>query len=71
MLVQGYTVEDFTGSGASGSTDMANVQQELGWDDIPFCGPGRIDSNTHGADEFVRLDDVKAHIKELIHYLAF
>ncbi len=71
MLVQGYTVEEFTATGASGSTDMANVQQELGWDDIPFCGPGRTDSNAHGADEFVRLDDVKAHIKELIHYLAF
>lgn len=71
MLVHGYTVEDFTAVGASGSTDMANVQQELGWDDIPFCGPGRTDSRAHGADEFVRLDDVKAHIKELIHYLAF
>ncbi len=71
MLVQGYSVEEFTAAGASGSTDMANVQQELGWDDIPFCGPGRMDSRAHGADEFVRLDDVKAHIKELIHYLAF
>ncbi len=71
MLVHGYTVEEFTAVGQSGSTDMANVQQELGWDDIPFCGPGRMDSRAHGADEFVRLDDVKAHIKELIHYLAF
>ncbi len=71
MLVHGYSVEDFAAAGASGSTDMANVQQELGWDDIPFCGPGRMDSRAHGADEFVRLDDVKAHIKELIHYLAF
>ncbi|MGA7670219.1 MAG: ArgE/DapE family deacylase [Nitrolancea sp.] len=71
MLVHGYSLEDFTASGASGSTDMANVQQELGWDDIPFCGPGRMASRAHGADEFVELDDVKAHIKELIHYLAF
>lgn len=71
MLVHGYTVEDFMMAGASGSTDMANVQQELGWNDIPFCGPGRMESRAHGPDEFVRLDDVKAHIKELIHYLAF
>jgi succinyl-diaminopimelate desuccinylase len=71
MLVRGYTVEDFTAVGSSDSSDMAYVQQELGWTDIPFCGPGRIDSNAHGADEFVRLDDVKAHVKELIHYLAF
>ena len=71
MLVHGYSMEDFTASGASGSTDMANVQQELGWDDIPFCGPGRMSSHAHGADEFVELEDVKAHIKELIHYLAF
>lgn len=70
-LVHGYRDEDFVAFGASGSTDMANVQRVLGWDDIPFRGPGRMDSRAHGADEFVRLDDVKAYIKELIHYLAF
>ncbi|HVB65782.1 MAG TPA: M20/M25/M40 family metallo-hydrolase [Nitrolancea sp.] len=71
QLVQGYRSDQFTGAGSSGSTDMANVQQELGWGDIPFCGPGREGSRAHGADEFVYLDDVKAHMKELIHYLAF
>jgi succinyl-diaminopimelate desuccinylase len=71
QLVHGYHSDQFIGAGSSGSTDMANVQQEMGWSDIPFCGPGRKDSRAHGADEFVRLDDVKAHIKELIHYLAF
>jgi len=71
QLVQGYRSDQFTGAGSSGSTDMANVQQELGWSDIPFCGPGREGSRAHGADEFVYLDDVKAHMKELIHYLAF
>lgn len=71
MLVHGYTEEDFAAYGGSGSTDMANVQQVMGWDDIPFSGPGRNDSRAHGADEFVRMSDAKAHVKELIHYLAF
>lgn len=70
-LVHGYKDEDFVMTGGSGSTDMANVQQETGWDDIPFRGPGRMDSRAHGANEFVRMDDVKSHVKELIHYLAF
>jgi succinyl-diaminopimelate desuccinylase len=70
-VVHGYSDEEFKAFGVSGSTDMANVQQVLGWDDIPFAGPGRTDSRAHGADEFVRMSDVKAHIKELIHYLAF
>jgi succinyl-diaminopimelate desuccinylase len=70
-LVHGYLDEDFVASGGSGSTDMANVHQELGWSDIPFTGPGRMDSRAHGADEFVRIDDVKSHMKVLIHYLAF
>ncbi len=71
QIVHGYSDDDFVISGGSGSTDMANIQQELGWDDIPFCGPGRSDSRAHGADEFVRMEDVKAHMKVLIHYLAF
>ncbi|HEX7102776.1 MAG TPA: ArgE/DapE family deacylase [Nitrolancea sp.] len=71
QLVQGYSADQFVGAGSSGSTDMANVQQELDWKDIPFCGPGREESRAHGADEFVYLSDVKAHMKELIHYLAF
>lgn len=70
-LVHGYTDEDFVAAGGSGSTDMANVQQVLGWDDIPFRGPGRMDSRAHGADEFVRLDDVRSYVKELIYYLAY
>jgi succinyl-diaminopimelate desuccinylase len=69
-LVHGYTDEEFLAFGVSGSTDMANVQQVMGWDDIPFRGPGRVDSRAHGADEFVRLDDVKSYIKELIYYLS-
>ena len=70
-LVHGYVDDDFIASGGSGSTDMANVHQELGWNDIPFTGPGRMDSRAHGANEFVRLDDVKSHMKVLISYLAF
>jgi succinyl-diaminopimelate desuccinylase len=71
QLVQGYSDDEWTSYAIAGSTDMANVHQELGWDDIPFRGPGRMDSRAHGADEFVRMDDAKAHVKELIHYLAF
>ena len=70
-LVHGYTDDDFLAFGVSGSTDMANVQQELGWNDIPFRGPGSDASKAHGSDESVGLDDVKSYIKELIHYLAF
>jgi succinyl-diaminopimelate desuccinylase len=69
--VHGYTDDDLNAYAVAGSTDMANIQQELGWDDIPFCGTGRSDSRVHGADEFVYMRDVKAHVKELIHYLAF
>jgi succinyl-diaminopimelate desuccinylase len=71
QLVQGYSDDEWKSFAVAGSTDMANVQQELGWTDIPFRGPGRMDSRAHGADEFVYVEDAKAHVKELIHYLAF
>ncbi len=71
QLVQGYSDDEWTAFGVAGSTDMANVQQILGWTDIPFRGPGRMESRAHGADEFVYVEDAKAHVKELIHYLAF
>lgn len=71
QLVQGYTDDEWSAFGVAGSTDMANVQQVLGWTDIPFRGPGRMESRAHGADEFVYVSDAKAHVKELIHYLAF
>lgn len=71
QLVQGYPDDQWTSFGVAGSTDMAFVQQETGWTDIPFRGPGRLDSRAHGADEFVYVDDAKAHVKQLIHYLAF
>lgn len=71
QAVHDYADDDFMLSGGSGSTDMANVQQELGWNDIPFSGPGRMGSRAHGADEFVNMADVKAHMKVLMTYLAF
>ena len=71
QLVQGYSDDEWSAFAVAGSTDMANVQQVLGWSDIPFRGPGRMESRAHGADEFVYVDDAKAHVKELIHYLAF
>lgn len=71
QLVQGYSDEEWQAFGVAGSTDMANVQQVMGWTDIPFRGPGRMTSRAHGADEHVYVEDAKAHVKELIHYLAF
>ncbi|TVR73925.1 MAG: M20 family peptidase [Sphaerobacteraceae bacterium] len=71
QLVQGYSDEEWKAFAVAGSTDMANVQQVMGWTDIPFRGPGRMTSRAHGSDEHVYVEDAKAHVKELIHYLAF
>ena len=66
--VQGYTDADFVRTGSGGSTDMANVAQTLGTDQIATVGLGRMgESRAHGANENVRLTDALAHIKELIY----
>lgn len=54
-----------------GSIDMAFVQQVLNTDKFVAFGPGRLDSNAHGANENVQISDLADEVKELIHYLAF
>ena len=66
--VHGYRDEDFIRTGSGGSTDMANVAETLGTDQIATVGLGRQrESRAHGANESVRLSDAKAHVKELIY----
>lgn len=66
--LHGYTDADFVRTGSGGSTDMANVAETLGTDQIATVGLGRMrESKAHGANESVRLSDAKAHIKELLY----
>ncbi len=66
--LHGYSDADFIRTGSGGSTDMANVAQTLGTDQIATVGLGRMrESKAHGANESVRLSDAKAHIKELLY----
>jgi len=66
--IHGYSDGDFVRTGSGGSTDMANVSETLGTDQIATVGMGRTgESKAHGANESVRLSDAKAHIKELLY----
>ncbi len=66
--IHGYSDADFIRTGSGGSTDMANVAETLGTDQIATVGLGRIgESKVHGANESVRLSDAKAHVKELLY----
>lgn len=66
--VHGYRDEEFIRTGSGGSTDMANVAETLGTDQIATVGLGRQrESKAHGANESVRLSDAKAHVKELLY----
>ncbi|HVM72006.1 MAG TPA: ArgE/DapE family deacylase [Anaerolineales bacterium] len=69
-LVAGFREENFVSGGVGGSTDMGDVQEVLGMDDIVFCGCGAQDSNVHGPDEFVNIRDVMNFAKELVWYLS-
>lgn len=69
--IHGYRDEDFVRSGSGGSTDMANIAETLGTDQIATVGLGRMrESKAHGANESVRLSDAKAHVKELLYLLC-
>lgn len=71
MLAQGYRDEDFIATGVGGSTDMANLVEELGANQIVSFGPGRrSESKAHGSNESIRLSDAKAHVFELISILC-
>ena len=66
--LHGYSDADFIRTGSGGSTDMANVAQTIGTDQIATVGLGRMrESKAHGANESVRLSDAKAHVKELLY----
>ena len=66
--LHGYSDADFHRTGSGGSTDMANVAQTIGTDQIATVGLGRQrESRAHGANESVRLSDALAHIKELVY----
>jgi succinyl-diaminopimelate desuccinylase len=66
--IHGYSDADFHQTGSGGSTDMANVAQTIGTDQIATVGLGRQrESRAHGADENVRLTDALAHVKELVY----
>ena len=66
--LHGYGDADFVRTGSGGSTDMANVSETLGTDQIATVGLGRMrESKAHGANESVRLSDAKAHVKELLY----
>jgi succinyl-diaminopimelate desuccinylase len=70
-MVHGYSEDAFVRTGMGGSTDMANVSEEIGTDQIVMVGPGRMgESRAHGADESIRLSDAKAHVLELIYILC-
>ncbi len=66
--LHGYTDADFHRTGSGGSTDMANVAEAIGTDQIATVGLGRTrESKAHGANESVRLADALTHVKELIY----
>jgi acetylornithine deacetylase/succinyl-diaminopimelate desuccinylase-like protein len=66
--IHGYAENDFHRTGSGGSTDMANVAETIGTDQIATVGLGRQrESRAHGANESVRLSDAMAHIKELVY----
>jgi succinyl-diaminopimelate desuccinylase len=66
--IHGYAGNDFHRTGSGGSTDMANVAETLGTDQIATVGLGRQrESRAHGANENVRLSDALAHMKELVY----
>jgi succinyl-diaminopimelate desuccinylase len=70
-LVQGYSNDDFVETGSGGSTDMAFIAQVLKTDEIATVGLGRQrESKAHGSNESVRIEDAKAHVKELIYYFC-
>jgi len=71
LYLQGYSDDDFVETGSGGSTDMAFIAQVLKTDEIATVGLGRQrESKAHGSNESVRIEDAKAHVKELIYYFC-
>lgn len=66
-IVHKIPQEKIRNLGMAGSTDMGFVNQVS--KNIIIRGVGNISSNAHGANESIRMKDVKAFIKEIILYL--
>lgn len=70
--VRDLPTESWLAVGVSGSTDRANVSQELGITDIASFGLMTPENRTaHGANEYVALKTLKDLTKEILHYLVF
>jgi len=65
----GFQMSDFTQYGSASSSDMGWVQA-AGYDEILLGGVARPDSNIHGPDEWVFLEDVLALASALAIYLS-
>ncbi|MGQ4874092.1 MAG: M20 family metallopeptidase [Promethearchaeia archaeon] len=66
QLVQKIPAEKILYIGTSGSTDMGFLNKY----DMVFRGPGNPGSNSHGVNEYIKLNDIKTYIKELIVFLC-
>ncbi len=65
----GWPADSFHRSGSTGSSDMGWVQR-AGLREIMITGASRPDSRVHGADERVRLADLRAMARTILFYLA-
>ena len=65
----GYAPDEFVRYGASSSSDMGWVQL---YDprEVLLGGLARKDNNTHGADEWTTMSDLKSLAKTLLAYLS-
>ena len=68
-LVQDVPEDQIRTMGMAGSLDMSFIAQILNTQDIIIHGVGTKDSNIHGVNEMVRLEDVKTYIKEILTFL--
>ena len=70
--VKDFPTEGWQSVGISGSTDRANVSEELGITDIASFGLSTDDNRSaHGANEYVAVASLKDMTKEILHYLVF
>ncbi len=70
--VKDYPEDIWIAVGVSGSTDRANVSQEMGITDIASFGTMTTENRTaHGANEYVEVQTLKDLTKEILHYLVF
>jgi len=68
--VQNIPIEEIGIIGSSASLDMGFVSQILKTQDIIVHGVGNTNSNPHGVNESIELNDIKTFIKELITFLC-